>query len=64
MAQFEVEFSITCGKCGRPLQGTATSPHFRNNSFTVEVEPCDNCTDEARSEGYESGKRDAEDGEE
>ena len=64
MPQFEVEFNIVCAKCRRTLQGTATSPYLRNNSFTVEVEPCEYCIDDARSDGYESGKRDAEDEEE
>ncbi len=50
----EVEFYVQCSVCSRTLNATIT----QKRDIVLSVEPCDNCMDDARSEGYVDGMND------
>lgn len=56
MAQTDVnfEFAVYCTECGAELKADF------NYSKDLEVEPCTKCIDNAKDEGYEEGRADAE----
>ncbi len=51
----EVEFDIICNTCKTKLEVSVESNSKGN---TVWAEPCGNCMDDARSEGYVDGMND------
>ena len=55
MAEFEttIEFTVTCKECGAEL--VVEADHTYRKGYTVEVEPCENCLAEERSEGDQEG---------
>ncbi len=51
----EVEFDVLCSKCNKNLDVTIADV---KGSHRVWVESCDNCMDDARSDGYADGMKD------
>lgn len=61
MPSFEVTFEVFCAKCGAGLcNQTNTRTSRQRGEPQVTVEPCSNCLDKARDEGYEDGYATAE----
>ena len=60
MPSFDVEFDVECAKCKGRLNATAVGGY--SGSKIVEVEPCEQCMDEAKdngdTEGYDRGLKD------
>lgn len=50
----EVEFHVQCNVCNRTLDAVIT----QRRDIVLSVEPCDNCMDDARSDGYADGMKD------
>ena len=51
----EIEFEVLCARCGNGLcRNTSTREGYRGR-LIAEVEPCENCLADARSEGYDEG---------
>jgi len=48
----EVEVEVICLRCGRDLQ---TTVEYRRGGPVILVEPCDNCIEDAKNEGYDKG---------
>ncbi len=59
MPDVSINIDVYCGKCGAGLcQQTGVSYYRGNQSFNVD--PCQNCLDEAKEEGYQDGLVDTE----
>jgi hypothetical protein len=58
MPSMDVEFDLACAKCHKTLDGATFK---KANGFNVvEVEPCDDCLQRERDEGYNEGYEQAE----
>jgi hypothetical protein len=60
MPTFELDFEVYCARCGAGLcnQSDAKSDH---GGCSVAVEPCERCLDNANYEGYQRGRKEAND---
>ena len=57
-----LETKVTCNACGHELSATFDS-HYDYSGRSIndlEVEPCNNCLERERQEGYDTGYSDGE----
>jgi hypothetical protein len=52
MSDIDIDIVIRC-KCGKVMKETGrATEHIYGDRLAITVEPCQNCMDEERSEGY------------
>jgi len=55
MPSFEIEFEVHCEKCGTELVSKFTTGYDSPEGFRMGVEPCSDCLESERQEGYDEG---------
>ena len=61
MPELTLEFEVFCEKCGAAMcQNCTEGKTTRRGMSFISVEPCKNCLDDARDEGYEQRREEEE----
>jgi hypothetical protein len=55
----EIELEINCSECGAGLCGEYTAC-INGDTVYIDISPCRKCIEDAKDEGYDKGKEDAE----
>lgn len=58
MPEITVNVGVRCGGCGNDLGNQTDSATTRSGQVLFTVEPCTNCLEAARQEGYDNGQDD------